>query len=211
MGTQGTRRRARRGEGELLHDEIVAAATALLAERGGEAAVSIRAIADAVGVTPPSIYLHFADKDELFVAVCDDRFRELDRLSNLAAAGVADPLERIRRRGEAYIRFGLENPEHYRVLFMGPRHESATTDQMKEWAAFEHLVDDVQSAIAAGSLAGDPFVVALGLWATVHGITSLMITMPTFPWPPFEELLSACGAGGLPQPLPPARGRVRRR
>lgn len=209
MGTQGTRRRARRGDGELLHDEIVAAATALLAERGGEEAVSIRAIADAVGVTPPSIYLHFADKDELFVAVCDDRFRELDRLSNLAAAGVADPLERIRRRGEAYIRFGLENPEHYRVLFMGPRHASATTEQMKEWAAFEHLVDDVKSAIAAGSLGGDPFIVALGLWATVHGITSLMITMPTFPWPPIEQLLSACGA--VPQPLPPVRGRVRRR
>ncbi|GAC1312447.1 MAG: TetR/AcrR family transcriptional regulator [Acidimicrobiales bacterium] len=205
----GPRRRARRGQGDRLRDEIVTAATALLAERGGEEAVSIRAIADKVGVTPPSIYLHFADKDELFLAVCDDRFRELDRLSNLAAAGTDDPLERIRRRGQAYVQFGLDNPEHYRVLFMGPRHAAATTEQMKEWAAFEHLVDDVKAAIAAGLLSGDPFVSALGLWATVHGITSLMITMPTFPWPPLEQLLTACG--GMPQPLPAPRSRVRRR
>ena len=141
--------------------------------------------------------------------MCDDRFQELDRLSNLAAEGVADPLERIRRRGEAYVRFGLDNPEHYRVLFMGPRHASASTDQMKEWAAFEHLVDDVKAAIVSGQVAGDPFVAALGLWATVHGITSLMITMPTFPWPPLEQLMTACGA--VPESLPKPRGRVRRR
>src|SRR5581483_12470957 len=70
------RKRAARGQGQLLREEIIAAAERLLIERGSEDAVSIRAIADAVGVTPPSIYMHFADKDELFMAVCEARFDE---------------------------------------------------------------------------------------------------------------------------------------
>ena len=65
------RARARRGEGPRLREEILAAATRLLAETGDEEAVSIRAVAEAVGVTPPSIYLHFADKTELIFAVCE--------------------------------------------------------------------------------------------------------------------------------------------
>ena len=50
-----TRSRARRGEGDLLREEILLAATRLLIETGNEDAMSIRAIADAVGVSPPSI------------------------------------------------------------------------------------------------------------------------------------------------------------
>ena len=189
----------------MLREEIVAAATRLLTERGGEEAVSVRAIADEVGVTPPSIYLHFADKDELFLAVCDDRFTELDRLSNEAAGEAADPLDRIRRRGEAYIRFGLDNPEQYRILFMSSHRSVVSAEQVKEWAAFAHLVADVEAAMDAGAIEGsDAFVVAIGLWATVHGITSLIITMPTFPWPPLDELmgrtLGACALGLVPRP-----------
>jgi AcrR family transcriptional regulator len=61
-----SRRRARKGEGELLREEILDAAEALLIEKGHPDAVSIRAVAARVGVSPPAIYLHFADKDELF-------------------------------------------------------------------------------------------------------------------------------------------------
>ena len=66
--------RARKGEGELLRDEIIAATEALLVRTGDASAVSVRAIADAVGVTPPSIYLHFADKSELLYAVGEAHF-----------------------------------------------------------------------------------------------------------------------------------------
>ena len=66
------RRRASRGAGEQLRGEIVTAAKQLLADSASADAVSIRAVADAVGVTPPSIYLHFADKDALLAAVVVD-------------------------------------------------------------------------------------------------------------------------------------------
>jgi AcrR family transcriptional regulator len=184
------RSRARRGEGDLLRDEILLAAERLLIERGGEDAVSIRAIADAVGVTPPSIYMHFADKEELFVAVCDGRFQELDRLSQEAAAAATDPIDEIRRRGEAYIRFGLDNPEQYRILFMDPELTDTGQEQVQKWACLQHMVEAVQRAMADGGLVGDdPFLLTVGLWAAVHGLVSLLITKPEVPWPPLDRLI----------------------
>ena len=85
------RHRARRGEGGRLREEILAAGTRLLLETGDDEAVSIRAIAQAVGVTPPSIYLHFADKTELIYAICEELFRKLDDEMAAAAAGVDGP------------------------------------------------------------------------------------------------------------------------
>jgi len=184
------RRRARRGEGDLLREEILLAAERLLIERGSEEAVSIRAIADAVGVTPPSIYMHFADKEELFVAVCDERFQELDRLSEAAAAAASDPLDEVRRRGEAYIRFGLDNPEQYQILFMNPQQANVAIDQVEKWACLQHMVEAVERAIDTGMIVGDdPFFLTLGLWAAVHGLVSLLITKPELPWPPREALI----------------------
>src|SRR5436190_16118530 len=115
------RRRARRGEGELLRAEILAAARDLLAETGSESAVSIRAVADRVGVSPPSIYLHFPDKEALLEAVCAEVFTALDQAMETAAATTTDPFEALRARGLAYVRFALGNPEHYRLVLMRRR------------------------------------------------------------------------------------------
>jgi AcrR family transcriptional regulator len=184
------RRRAPRGQGQLLRDEIIAAAERLLIERGSEDAVSVRAIADAVGVTPPSIYMHFADKEELFVAVCDARFEQLAQLSNEAAAGASGPVDEIRRRGEAYIRFGLEYPEQYRVLFLDLDAGSVAVEDVAKWACLADLVAAVQRAIDEGSIVGDDaFLVSLGMWAAVHGLVSLMISKPGIPWPPVDRMV----------------------
>jgi AcrR family transcriptional regulator len=185
------RRRAPRGQGQLLREEIIAAAERLLIERGSQEAVSIRAIADAVGVTPPSIYMHFADKDELFFAVCDARFEQLARQSNEAAADATGPVDELRRRGEAYIRFGLDNPEQYRILFLETSDDTVTMDEIAKWAALADVVDAARRGIDEGSIvAGNPLLIALSLWATVHGLVSLRITKPGIPWPPDDELIS---------------------
>ena len=72
--------------------------------------VSIRSVATAVGVTAPSIYLHFADKQELISAVVVDVFEELDRAMVAASASVEDPLERLKAMGLAYVRFAIDHP-----------------------------------------------------------------------------------------------------
>ncbi len=74
----GRRARSRKGEGRRLREEILDATEALLLETGAAEQVSIRAVADAVGVTPPSIYRHFPDKDTLIYEVWDRRCGTLD-------------------------------------------------------------------------------------------------------------------------------------
>ncbi|HLY82474.1 MAG TPA: TetR/AcrR family transcriptional regulator [Acidimicrobiales bacterium] len=177
----------------MLRAEILDAAEGLLVATGDESALSIRAIAKAVGVTPPSIYLHFADRNELIFAVVEEQFRQLDRQMQQAVEGVDDPMARIARRGQAYVDFGLANPEHYRLLMMG--RPDCTPDRFVDerlgtTATFEHVVEDVQAAIAAGQLPfGDPVLVSCGLWMVVHGVTSLLITKPEFPWPDRATLM----------------------
>ena len=77
------RRRNPKGQGEQLHGEILDAAEQLLLETQSVEAVSIRAVADKVGVTPPSIYRHFPDKTHLLFEVCDRLF---DGLNDAVAA-----------------------------------------------------------------------------------------------------------------------------
>ncbi len=206
------RTRSRRGEGELLRHDILAAAGRLLAERGDENAVSIRMIADAVGVTPPSIYLHFPDKDALIEAVCEERFQAFDEALEAAAARADGPLEALRARGRAYVRFALDNPEHYRVIFMTKHDRSMALDELVSGGAdasagaraFAHLVGAVTAAADAGAIvSANPVLTAIHLWSGFHGLVSLLISEPGFPWPDVdvlvESLLDAQEQGLLPR------------
>ncbi len=163
----------------------------MLAETGSEQAMSIRAVADAAGVTAPSIYMHFADKTDLVYAVCERHFAELDAHVEAAVAGIADPLARLAARGRAYINFGLDHAEEYRVLFMATGAPADfTPEKMGEMAGFDHLTANVQECIDAGVInADDPELISVGLWSLVHGVTSLLVSRPTFPWPPVDELV----------------------
>jgi len=186
------RRRAPRGSGDQLRDEILDATRELLLETGHAKAVSIRAVAQRVGVTPPSIYLHFADKTELLGAVCEARFDDFIRYMIEATAGIEEPLEALWAMGRAYVRFGVENPEHYRIMFMTrPLADGLPLDQLPGMNAFGHLVASVTRCMDAGAIAaGDAFLVATSLWTAVHGITSLLIARPDFPWPDLDRLMA---------------------
>jgi AcrR family transcriptional regulator len=193
--TEGTprRTRARRGEGEKLKESILQAAEELLIETGDAESVSIRAVAERVGVTPPSIYLHFTDKDELIFAVCEKQFMEFQRVMTDATDGATDPLDALRRMGRAYVSFGVNNPEQYRIIFMGRTPLSVDeghTERLLSNSGFSHLVDVVKGCLDAGHFVpGDPMMIAIDLWVTVHGLTSLFIAKPEFPWPDKQELI----------------------
>ena len=187
------RSRARRGEGERLKDDILDAAEGLLLRTGDEDAVSIRAVAEAVGVTPPSIYMHFRDKTELVFEVCRRNFEEFDRHMEEAAARFEDPLESLMARGRAYIEYGLERPEQYRILFMirpSKTPEEFDPAEIQDMVAFDHLVGAVDRCKAAGQLPDeDSVMISIGLWVVVHGIVSLFIAKSDFPWPDREALI----------------------
>jgi AcrR family transcriptional regulator len=176
------RRRAPRGSGEELRPRIVAAAKKLMAAAATAEEVSIRAVAAAVGVTPPSIYLHFEDKQALITAVVIDVFEELDQLMVAAVADVTDPLERLRIFGLTYVRFALDHPEHYRLATMDacPRPD---VDQLLAASAFVHLREAAVACIEAGVFApAEPIGVTLELWAAAHGVAALLVSKPYLPY-----------------------------
>jgi AcrR family transcriptional regulator len=202
-GAAAARTRYRRGEGARLREDILDAASRLFFEQGGAEGMTMRAVAAAAGVSPPAVYLHFADKDELIFAVCQGLFTRLDVALESAAVGIDDPIEAMKARGRAYVRFGLEHPDHYRVLFMHPPEHhphSYGPDEVKESAAFEHLVTNVATLQEDPRVRDDidPYELALDCWAFVHGLTSLLISLPDFGWPDpdvfldrhFDRLLS---------------------
>ena len=181
------RRRARRGEGERLRDEILAAARELLAETKDADAVSVRAVAERVGVSTPSIYLHFADKAALLDAVCEAVFADLDRRMEESAAAVTDPFDGLRTRGLVYVTFALENPEQYRLAMMRvPGHAGMSTsqpfsaDDIVAGPTYHHMTIAVQKCIDVGVFAPgtDAEQVCTALWAAAHGAVSLCLAKP---------------------------------
>jgi AcrR family transcriptional regulator len=186
------RTRARRGQGERLREEILEAAERLLLETGDADAVSIRAVANAVGVTPPSIYLHFADKTELIFEVCQVQWGRFDEALRRATEDVDDPIERLRACGRAYVDFGLRNPAQYRTLFMGKPQETPPGVDMEKVLAesgFARLGDYVGEALESGRIVGDPNLIIFHAWSSVHGITSLLLAHPDMPWPDRDALV----------------------
>jgi AcrR family transcriptional regulator len=183
------RRRAQRGSGEQLREEIIAAAKELLATAGRADDVSIRAVADKVGVTSPSIYLHFEDKTALLGAVVADVFEELDKAMLSAAEGLTEPLERLRAFGAAYVHFALRHPEHYRIAALDPC-PIPQVDEVLASGAFVHFNQTVVECIEAGIFRGDdPLPITLQLWSAAHGIAALMITKPFLPWGEPDDII----------------------
>jgi AcrR family transcriptional regulator len=187
------RRRARRGEGERLRDEILEAATDLLIETGSADKVSTRAVAQRVGCTSPSIYLHFPDKAALMYAVCERQFDTLGEVLEKALADIDDPVERLRAGARTYAEFALEHPEQYRVMMMDEAYAELyedTLDHLGSSPGFQTIVHAVEDGIESGQLApGDPVMIALTLWAAVHGMVSLLIVKPKLELPALDVLI----------------------
>lgn len=211
-GSAGIRRRRnRRGQGGRLRDEVVAAAAALLAESGDAGRLSLRGVAKQVGIAPTSVYLHFPDVEHLAAAVTARAFAELGDALATAGRGEADPSAVLLARCRAYCRFALEHPGHYRVMFQAERSDLATVEPINferspGRPAFDTLAWDIarcQEAGAATPLA-DPTHLAVMVWAALHGLVSLRISRPRFPWPPLDELVDeAVGRMvGLAHPSP---------
>lgn len=174
------RRRARRGEGPALRAEILAAARALLKDTGSEDAVSIRAVAAAVGVSTPAVYLHFADKSQLIEAVCEAVFLDLDAAMQEARAQATDPMEALRLFGLAYVQFAMAHPEHYRIALMSRVHVGIGGSTLEGSPAFAHLLELVAQCQDAGVFSKDIPCERIGatLWAAAHGVAAMAVTKP---------------------------------
>lgn len=178
--------RNRRGQGALLRDEIVAAAGRLLDETGRDDAITLRAVARKVGISAPSIYPHFADRDAIVAAVVDESFDQLISAIQRASAGTLDPVERLRAGCHGYLDYASTAPHRYALLFTNPKsHKQAETRADDPGAAaFNLLVEAIQACVdAGGSASTDASGDATALWAGLHGYATLHAARPAFPWP----------------------------
>lgn len=181
-----------KGEGHVRRAEILAAAEGIFVEEGYEGA-TIRKIADEVGLSSTALYMHFADKGEILNEICRNAFDALAEEHRRILAEDAPPLMRLRRIAENYIAFGFANPNAYRLAYLTPRvetrHGAETVAQETGAELFRAFVHIVEEAVAQGVMKGDPAALAQVIWASAHGLVSIMIIKPDFQWADRETLV----------------------
>lgn len=194
--------RKRRGEGHTRREEILHAAKDLFLEQGYDS-TTIRRIADRVGISAPALYLYFKDKEALMLALCDQTFEHLMEAIDEIEKTVADPLERVSRFSEAYVRFGLSHPDEYRLVFLGANmpeairktgHRAATDDPTQPGIGgalvFKRLVTILGELEASGvKLKYPPDTCGELCWMGLHGLVTAFIMKPEFPWSDRELLI----------------------
>jgi AcrR family transcriptional regulator len=192
----GIKERREREKNEL-RSRIMDAARELILEQGVEA-VSMRKIADRIEYSPTAIYQHFADKEALLRAMCERDFDALGEDMRERTAHVPDPVERIMMLGEGYVRFAMEYPSHFRVMFMTPAaHPTTMTDEDRakqndpNQDGYAYLKVAVQAGIDGGHFRPeltDVELIAQTFWAAVHGVAAIQVAKADDPWIKFAPL-----------------------
>ena len=185
------RQRNPRGQGERLRDDIIEAASRLLADPAAPP-LTLRAVARAAGVAATSVYLHFDDIESLTLAVAERRFGELVRLQDESRDGSSDPCQQVRAGCLAYCEFGLAHQGHYQVMFANPLPLPADMppEAFPGIVAFGRLIEAVARCLGVEPADEQAFLTAVLLWQQLHGIVSLRISRPGFPWPPLAETVT---------------------
>lgn len=150
----------------------------------GEAGVSMRKVAERVGVTAPAIYRHFPNKTALLHEIVAEGFQVFAGYLHRALEGTS-PVERLRLTGEAFAQFAADHPEYYRMMFLAPRDfgggKSGEALERRNMATFQFLLDRVRECMDCGALRrDDPEKVALAIFSMSHGIMSLYMAGSRF-------------------------------
>lgn len=190
----GRSTRKPKGEGHERRGEILAAAERIFVEKGYEGA-TIRKIAEEVGLSSTALYMHFADKAEILNEICRTAFEGLLQRQLECMSTCTDALTCVGELAHGYINFGFDHPNAYRLAFMTPTllaaDGSQTVAQKTAAELYQTFETAVGRAIEAGTLHGDRAVLTQALWASVHGLVSLMITKPHFAWADRAQLVDA--------------------
>jgi AcrR family transcriptional regulator len=155
-----------------FRERMCDAAERLFAEHGVEA-VTIRQLAEAIGVSPMTPYRYFKDKDAILAAA---RARAFDRHAEaLEGADEAsrrqDPLVRANAIGAAYVRFALENPEAYKLMFDTKQPGGGDYPDLKRAGERSRatMTRHVRELVESGVLKGDPMLIGHLYWSALHG------------------------------------------
>ena len=201
------------GEGTAspLPAAILDAARAILLDDGYRA-LSMRRLAQRIGYSPTTLYLHYAGKDDILHALIDEGFERLNAALDAAddavgGDGAASPLARLDARARAYVDFGRDNPERYEVMFLvHPRHMERYPAALYRRArrSLDGFAGLLREAGRAGLLAvADADLAASAVWAQLHGLVALVLTRRLDVRHAPDALADAVVSGivrGLPRP-----------
>ena len=183
--SQAVLRTPRERHRDALRRAILDAAREAFVRHGYEK-VSMRRLAESVGCTHGNLYLHFKDKEALFDCLVEESYQQFaDGLRKVPeSARRGDPVEFLRKAGRAYVEFGLANTSGYEFAFMMRR------PAQKPGVSYERMRSLVQRCIDEKRFRRmDADAASQALWAAAHGITSLLILRPTFPWSDRDRLI----------------------
>lgn len=172
-------------ERDEFRNKILAGAEYLFIKYGYEN-VSMRKIAREIEYSPGTIYLYFKNKSDLLYQLLDKYHIRLLEIEDSIYLSESDSIAGLRISMRAYVDFGLAHPQYYRLCFIipplypaeGQLHEGDIGTKL-----YLNLCSFVERCIERGTIRkGDLNRTAQTIWATVHGITSLLVTNPNFPW-----------------------------
>lgn len=165
-----------------LRRVLVETARAALIE--GVSTLSLRAVARRAGVSHASAYYHFKDKTALLAAVAISAFEDLTAATEEAYNREdVSALGRLKVLAQAYVRFALEHPQEFRLMFLPELRSDAVRTEVEQAgrAGYERMVALVAQLQREGRIAkGDPEEVAISAWAMMHGLATLMIDGPLY-------------------------------
>lgn len=167
-------------ERELLRRDAIVARAVEIVDEGGPDALSLRALARDLGVSAPALYDHIRSKDDLLRLVAGAGYAEL--ASRWVSLDPADAEAWIRASSHAYVAFALERPGLFALMFRfrpalveGP----GEVEDPAATAVFEVALGVVERASVEGGLrAAPPLELALGIWAAMHGVATVLSMSP---------------------------------
>ncbi|MBC7923770.1 MAG: TetR/AcrR family transcriptional regulator, partial [Ferruginibacter sp.] len=166
-------------EKEDLRNLILQGARKLFLQKGIEQ-TTIRSIADAIGYSVGTVYVYFPSKDAILYALHAEGFTHLSGQFKVLHH-VPDPMERLRAMGKVYLKFAMENPDMYDLMFSvkAPMAFLSTMNEEK-WnegkATFDALRTTIEQCMDTGHFKGHNLEpLAFMIWSLVHGMSSLEI------------------------------------
>jgi AcrR family transcriptional regulator len=185
--------RKAKGRGGERREEILAHALRLISDAGVHN-VSTRQIAQAVGISQPTLYAYFPNRHAMIAEVGSRAFAALADRMRIAVSATGTPQSRLLAIAHNYITFGLEQPDAYRVAFMieGDSADDKGGEDpvlaagVGTFAIHRQCVADYLSDTYSDD---DITLIAQSMWASLHGLVSLLIARPGFPWADRQQLI----------------------
>lgn len=148
---------------------ILSAATDLLA-KGGIEAVTTRAVCEAAGITAPTLYHYFGDKDGLLRALVAQNIETF--MERKRSRRTADALADLRRSWSGWIDFAGENPKLFRLMIESTRSDPKATTMQEGVALMREIIERLA---AEGRLTTDVDTAARAIWAASNGVLILFM------------------------------------